>query len=45
MNEYKNKIHIYAAYKRLTSDLKITQTEKIFHENGNKKKAEVTVLI
>ena len=27
LNEYKNKTHIYAAYKTLTSDLKITQTE------------------
>ena len=45
----KNKTHIYAAYKRLTTDkntqrLKRKGWKKIFHENGNQKKAEVTVL-
>ena len=46
---YKSKTHLYAAYRRLTSDLK-TQTEsermeKLSHANGNKKKAGVAVLI
>ena len=41
LNGYKNKTHIYAAYKRLTSDLKTQKTEsegmeKVFHANGRK---------
>ena len=47
---YKNKTHIYAVYKRPTADLG-THTdwkegmEKIFHANGNQKKAGVAILI
>ena len=46
----KNKTHIYAAYKRLTTDkntqrLKRKGWKKIFHANGNQKKAGVTILI
>ena len=50
LNGYKNKTHIYAVYKRTTSDLG-THTDwkwgdgKIFHANGNQKKAEVAILI
>ena len=51
LNGYKNKTHIYAVYKRPTSDLG-THTDwkwggwkKIFPANGNQKKAEVVVLI
>ena len=51
LNGYKNKTHIYAVYKRPTSDLG-THTDwkwgdgkkKIFHANGNQKKAGVTIL-
>ena len=43
-----NKTCVYAAYKRLTSDIK-TQTEhemeKGIRGNGNQKKAEVAILI
>ena len=51
LNEYKNKTHIYAAYKKPTSDLKIPIDWKmkgwkyIFHVNGKQKKAGVAVLI
>ena len=48
-NGYKNKTHIYAVYKRPTSDLgKHTEREgwkKIFHANGNQKKAGVAILV
>ena len=48
---YKNKIRIYAVYKRPTSDWgthtdwKWKDGKKIFHANGNQKKAGVTILI
>ena len=50
LNGYKNKTPIYAVYKRSTSDLgicrlKVRGWEKIFPENGNQKKARVTILI
>ena len=51
LNGYKNKIYIYAIYKRLTSDLEIHTNwnwgdgKKIFHANGNQKKAGVAILI
>ena len=51
MNGYKNKTHIYAVYKRPTSDLgdtyrlKVRGWKKIFHANGNQKKAGVGILI
>ena len=50
LNGYKNKTHIYAVYKKPTSDLKtyrlkVRGWENIFHENGKQKKAEVEILI
>ena len=50
LNGYKIKTHIYAVYKRPTSDLG-THTDwkwgdgKIFHANGNQKKAGVAILM
>ena len=51
LNGYKNKIPIYAVYKRPTSNLG-TQTDwkwgagkKIFHANGEQKKVGVAILI
>ena len=51
LNGYKNKSHIFAVYKRPTSDLE-THTEwkwgnakKVFHADGNQKKAGVAILI
>ena len=45
LNGYKNKTHIYAIYKRPTSDLGThTKWKKIFHANGNQKKARVAIL-
>ena len=49
LNGYKNKTCIYAAYKRLTLNLK-THTDKVrgwkkaFHKNGNQKKTGVAIL-
>ena len=50
LNGYKNQIHIYAVYKKPTSDLK-TQIDwkwengkNIFHANGKQEKAGVTIL-
>ena len=51
LNGYKNKTHIYAVYKRPNfrpSDayrLKVRGWKKIFHANGNQKKAGVAILI
>ena len=50
VNRYENKTHLYAAYKRLTSDLKTPQTEseemqKGINANGNANKARVAILI
>ena len=50
LNGYKNKTHAYAVYKRPTSDLgthrlKVRGWKKIFHANGNQKKAGVAILI
>ena len=51
LNGYKNKIPIYAVYKRSTSrqgthtDCKWRAGKKIFHANGDQKKAEVAILI
>ena len=47
---YKNKIHIYAVYKKPTSDLKtyrlkVRGWKNIFHANGKQKKAGVAILI
>ena len=47
LNGYKNETHLYAVYKRPTSDLG-THTDwwkKIFHADGNQKKAGVAILI
>ena len=50
LNGYKNKTHIYAVYKRPTSDLgthkdKVRGWKKIFQANGHQKKAGVAILI
>ena len=51
LNGYKNKIPIYAAYKRPTSnqgthtDWKRRAGKKVFHANGDQKKAGVAILI
>ena len=50
MNGDKNKTPIYAVYKRLTSKqgthrLKVKGLKKIFHANGDQKKAGVAILI
>ena len=50
-NRYKNKTPIYAVYKRPISkqrtqtDLKVKGWKKIFHSNGDQKKAGVAILI
>ena len=50
LNEYKNRTHIYAVYKKPTSDLKthrlkVRGWKNIFHANGKQKKAGVAILI
>ena len=51
LNVYKNKTRIYAVYKRPTSDLgthtwlKVRGWKKLFHADGNQKKAGVAILI
>ena len=51
LNEHKNKTHMYAVYKRPTSDLgthtdqKVRGQKKTLHANGNQKKSEETILI
>ena len=50
LNGYKNKTHIYAVYKKSTSDLKTYRLKvrgwnNIFHANGKQKKAGVAILI
>ena len=51
LNGYKNKTHLYAVYKRPTSDLGTHADwnwkgwKKILHANGNQKKAGVAILI
>ena len=51
LNGHKNKTRIYAGYKRPTSELgthtdwKWEDEKKIFHANGNQKKAGVAILI
>ena len=47
LNEYKNKTHIYAVYKKQTSDLKthLKGWKNIFHANGKQKKAGVAILL
>ena len=50
LNGYKNKTHIYAVYKKPTSDLrthidKVRGWQNIFHANGKQKKAGVAILI
>ena len=50
LREYKNKTHIYAVYKKSTSDLKthrlkVRGWKNIFHANGKQKKAGVAILV
>ena len=50
LNGYKNKTHIYAVYKKLTSDLKthrlkVKGWKNIFHAKGKQNKPGVAVLI
>ena len=49
LNGYKNKTHIYAVFKKPTSDLKthmkVRGWKNIFHANGKQKKAGVAILI
>ena len=50
LNEYKNKTHMYAVYKKPTSDLKthrlkVRGWKNIFHANGKQKKAGVAILL
>ena len=50
LNGYRNKTHIYAVYKKPTSDLKtyrlkVRGWKNIFHSNGKQKKAGVAILI
>ena len=51
LNGYKNKTHIFTVYKRPTSDLrdtyglKVRGWKKVFHANGNQKKAGVAIII
>ena len=50
LNGYKNKIHIYAVYKKPTSDLKTYRLKvrgwrNTFHANGKQKKAGVAILV
>ena len=50
LNGYKKKTHIYAVYKKPTSDLKTHRLKlrgwkNVFHANRNQKKAEVAILI
>ena len=50
LNGYKSKTHIYAVYKKPTSDLKthrlkVRGWKNILHENGKQKKAGVAILI
>ena len=52
LNGYKNKTHIYAVYKKPTSDLKthtyrlkVRGWKNIFHANGKQKKTGVAILM
>ena len=50
LNEYKNKTHKYAVYKKPTSDLKthrlkVRGCKNIFYANGKEKKVGVAILI
>ena len=45
LNAYKNKTHIYAVYKKPTSDSQVRGWKKIFHTNGNQKKSGVAIVI
>ena len=50
LNGYKNKTHTYAAYEthhtsKDTHKLKVRGWERVFHANGNQKKAGVAILI
>ena len=45
LNPYKNKTHIYAVYKKPTSDSQVRGWKNIFHGYGKWKKAGVAILI
>ena len=52
LNGYKNKTHIYAVYKKPTSDLKtridcqeVRGWKNIFYANGSQKKAGVAIFV
>ena len=50
LSGYKNKTHIYAVYKKPTSDLKtrrlkVREWKNILHANGKQKKTGVAILI
>ena len=50
LNRYKTKIHIYAIYKRLISDLKthrlkVRSWEKIFYEYGHENRDRIAIFI
>ena len=50
LNGYKNKTHIYAVYKKPTSDLKtyklkVRGWKNIFHANGKQNKAGIAILV
>ena len=51
LNGYKNKTHIHAVYKKLTSDLqdtyrlKVKGWKKIFHADRDQKKSGVAIII
>ena len=50
LNGYKNKTHVYAVYKKPTSDLKthrlkVRGWKNTFHANGKQKKAGVAIFI
>ena len=51
LNGYKNKVYIYAVFKRPSSllsdtyNLKVRGWKKIFHANETQKKAGVTILV
>ena len=46
LNGYKNRTHIYAAYKKLQikGHMKVRGWKEIFHANGNQKKAQAAIL-
>ena len=51
LNGYKDKTHIYAVYKRHTSELmthkslKVRGWKKVLHAKGNKRKAGIAIFV